>query len=277
MSQTQTHYSSRPLPWGDESSVRWAIQPVGRAVVFVHGFGGQAEATWDEFSTLLPLQPQCAGRDLLFYGYDSLTKQAPVSAAQFLEFLQALATDPYQQIIQPTLKDARRANPSFQYQGITLVAHSLGAIIVREALIQAAMDTPPAAWVARTALVLFAPAHTGAAILPLAEEAINAFPARFGSLAKSGAKAFAQVLSDLEPGSDALKKLEKDTDLLLQKDGFGALKAKVVVMGDKDRIVKAVRFCADPGPKIVAGMGHIGVCKPGSGYSVPIGHLLPHI
>src|SRR5262245_20114048 len=127
MPQAQTHYSSRPLPWGDESSVRWAIKPAARAVVFVHGFGGQAEATWDEFSTLLPLQPQCDGRDLLFYGYDSLTKQAPVSAAQFLEFLQPLATDPYAQVIQPTLKDARRADPQFQYKAITLVAHSLGA------------------------------------------------------------------------------------------------------------------------------------------------------
>jgi hypothetical protein len=24
-------------------------------------------------------------------------------------------------------------------------------------------------------------------------------------------------------------------------------------------------------------MGHIGVCKPDSGYAIPIGHLLPHI
>ena len=82
---------------------------------------------------------------------------------------------------------------------------------------------------------------------------------------------------DLEPGSAALLKLEKDTDALLLKGGFGALEAKVVVMGDKDRIVKAVRFCADPGPKVVEGMGHIGVCKPDSGYAIPIGHLLPHI
>ena len=85
------------------------------------------------------------------------------------------------------------------------------------------------------------------------------------------------MLSDLEPGSDALKKLEKDTDSLLLKGGFESLKAKVVVMGDKDRIVKAVRFCADPGPKIVPGMGHIGVCKPDSEYPGPIGHLLRHI
>jgi pimeloyl-ACP methyl ester carboxylesterase len=273
----QTHYSSRKLTWGDEGGVRWAIEPVHRAIVFVHGFGGQAESTWDEFSTLLPLQPQCIGRDLLFYGYDSLTKQAPVSAAQFLEFLQALATDPYEQVIRPSLQDARRVDPDFHYERITIVAHSLGAVVVREALIQAAMDEPPAPWIANIALVLFAPAHSGAAIIPLAEEALGVFPARFGKLAGSGAKLFAQVLSDLEPGSDTLTKLQKDTEALLDRGGFDSLRAKVVVIGDRDRIVKAVRFCSDPGPKVVPGMGHIGVCKPCAAYPLPIGHLLPHI
>jgi pimeloyl-ACP methyl ester carboxylesterase len=272
----QTHYTPRPLTWGSESSVTWATSPVGRAVVFVHGFGGEAQGTWDQFSTLLPLQPQCEGRDLFFYGYDSLVQQAPVSAAEFLTFLQALATDPFTAVIRPSLRDARRSDPRFQYQHITLVAHSLGAVVTREALVQAAMDDPPAPWLDRISLVLFAPAHTGAQIIDLANEALGALPASFGAAAAAGAKAFAQVLNDLEPDSLALKKLQGDTADLIQK-GYTSLRAKVVVIGQKDRIVKAVRFCADPGPRIVPDKGHIGICKPDATYAAPLGHLLPHI
>lgn len=272
----QTHYTVRKLPWGSESIVRWATEPVGRAVVFVHGFGGEALGTWDQFATLLPLQPQAAGRDLFFYGYDSLVAQAPVSAAELRDFLQTLWTDPVAGVILPSVQDARRADPAFRYNHVTLVAHSLGAVVVREALVQAAMDTPPAPWLKDVSLVLFAPAHTGAAILDLANEALGAMPARFGAAAAAGAKAYAQVLRDLERGSDMLEKLRDDTDELLGK-GYDSLRAKVVVLGQKDRIVQAVRFCKDPGPTIVADKGHIGVCKPDAGYPAPLGYLLPHI
>ncbi len=272
----QTHYTRRDLSWGSESIVRWATEPVGRAVVFVHGFGGEALGTWDQFATLLPLQPQAAGRDLFFYGYDSLVAQAPVSAAELLDFLQALWTDPVTRVIQPTLQDARRADPGFRYMHVSLVAHSLGAVVVREALVQAAMDTPPAPWLKDVSLVLFAPAHTGAVILDLANEALGAMPAKFGAAAATGAKAFVPVLRDLEPGSDMLDKLRDDTDDLLGQ-GHDSLRAKVVVLGKKDRIVQAVRFCKDPGPRIVPDKGHIGVCKPDTGYLDPLGYLLPHI
>jgi pimeloyl-ACP methyl ester carboxylesterase len=272
----QTHYSPDPLTWGRDSGARWAMTPVGRAVVFVHGFGGDAQGTWDQFATLLPYQPQCDGRDLLFYGYDSLVQQMPVSAAEFLEFLASLATDPFATVLQPSMTDGRRPDPAFQYQHITIVAHSLGAVVAREALVQAAMETPPASWLERTSLVLFAPAHSGAQIIALADEALSILPARFGALIAGGAKAFAQVLNDIEPGSAALKKLEEDTANLFEQ-GFTSLRAKVVVIGKKDRIVRAIRFGADPGPKVVPDKGHSGICKPDALYSAPLGYLLPHI
>lgn len=273
---SQTHYTSRALPWGRESSVRWATNPAGRAVVFVHGFGGEAQGTWDQFPALLPLQPQCDGRDLFFYGYDSLVQQATVSAAEFLTFLQELGTRPYAGVIQPSLTDSRRADPQFQYQHITIVGHSLGAVVAREALVQEAMEDAPGAWLGNVSLVLFAPAHSGAQIIDLTNEAMGALPAMFSAAAAAGIKTYAQVLNDLKPESIALGRLQDDTKELLGK-GFSALRAKVVVIGKKDRIVSAVRFGGDPGPRIVPDKGHIGVCKPDAGYTAPLGYLLPHI
>lgn len=273
----QTHYTPRPLPaHGKDSVVRWATDPVGRAVVFVHGFGGEAQGTWDQFASLLPHQPQARGRDLFFFGYDSLAQQAPISAAEFRDFLVDLWTDPVTKLIQPSLQDARRADPAFRYQHVTLVAHSLGAIVVREALVQAALEDPPHDWVHHVSLVLFAPAHTGARAAQLGQELLGVLPASIESLIRGGTYSAIPVLMDLEPGSETLKALAAGTQDLLDK-GYTSLRAKVVVMGTKDQVVHSVRFCADPGPRRAEGLGHIGVCKPDQRYTAPLGYLLSHI
>jgi hypothetical protein len=138
------------------------------------------------------------------------------------------------------------------------------------------MDEPPAPWLERVALVLFAPAHSGAHVIELAKEALGSMPASVGDFVAAGIEGYAQVLNDLKPESPALKRLQEDTHRLIQ-EGHRSLRAKVVVIGKKDRIVSAVRFCADPGPRVVEGKGHIGICKPDAAYSIPLGHLLPHI
>ena len=273
----QTHYTPRPLPaHGKDSVVRWATDPVGRAVVFVHGFGGEAQGTWDQFASLLPLQPQAAGRDLFFFGYDSLAQQAPISAAEFRDFLVDLWTDPVTRLILPGLSDARRADPAFRYQHVTLVAHSLGAIVVREALVQAALEDPPHPWVHHVSLVLFAPAHTGARAAELGKELLGVLPSSIEAALKGGTHAAIPVLLDLEPGSETLKALATSTEDLLAQ-GYDSLRAKVVVMGTKDQVVHSVRFCKDPGPRRAVGLGHIRVCKPDPAYTAPLGYLLSHI
>jgi pimeloyl-ACP methyl ester carboxylesterase len=272
----QTHYTPRPLPVGQDSVVRWAIDPVKRAVVFVHGFAGEALGTWDQFGTLLPLQAEAVGRDLFFYGYESVAQQAPISAAEFRDFLFALWDDPVNAFIKPTVRDARRADPMFRYDHITLVAHSLGAVVVREALVQAALEAPPPTWLHRLSLVLFAPAHSGAKATELGKELLGVLPAPIESALRAGVITVVPVLVDLEPGSVMLTKLAKDTGDLLEQ-GYNALRAKVVVVGSKDQVVHSVRFCADPGPRRVKGIGHIPVCKPNPSYREPLGFLLSHI
>ena len=225
---SQTHYIPRSLKWGKESRARWAVQPSGVAVVFVHGFGGAATDTWDEFADRLPERPECAGHDLLFYGYDSLTVQAPVSASTFRKFLNALATDPVNSVMAGSLSITRDLDPTFRYRKIVILAHSLGAVVVREALIQAADDRAMRQWVPLVRLALFAPAHCGARVTELAEEAIGAVRFSWLRLITTGYKAYAQVLQDLEEGSLALRRIEDRTKALLA-EGLTALRAEVVV------------------------------------------------
>jgi len=271
---TQTHYTPRTLSWGKDSRARWAVQPSGVAVVFVHGFGGGATDTWDEFADLLPERKECAGHDLLFYGYDSLTVQAPNSAALVRDFLHALATEPFQAVMSRSLRVDRGLDATFRYRRIVIVAHSLGAVVAREALIQAADKPSMRSWIPLVRLALFAPAHSGALITELAEEAIGAVKLSWLKLARTSYKAYAQVLVDLERGSPTLRRLETRTAALIA-EGLDTLRAAVVVQGDRDRVVYAAVFGSDPGPHVEPGKGHADVCKPSSNYPQPLEHVLP--
>jgi pimeloyl-ACP methyl ester carboxylesterase len=74
-----THYPERQLNLspdfgGKGTSAIWSQSPghAGKAIVFIHGYGGNALKTWSEFNKLLPLEPKAADYDLIFYGYDGL-------------------------------------------------------------------------------------------------------------------------------------------------------------------------------------------------------------
>src|SRR5437870_10549959 len=86
----QTHFRERALARLEDVRALFAINPSGRAVVFVHGYGGDALKSWSDFHQLLPRRPECARRDLFFYGYDGLYSELIASAGLFREFLDGL-------------------------------------------------------------------------------------------------------------------------------------------------------------------------------------------
>ena len=79
--------------FGKGTTAQWAANPEGKAIIFVHGFQGEALDTWTDFPTLLTSDARLAGVDLLFYGYDGLYTQAGSSSLLFLQFLEQLFTD----------------------------------------------------------------------------------------------------------------------------------------------------------------------------------------
>jgi alpha-beta hydrolase superfamily lysophospholipase len=120
---------------------------------------------------------------------------------------------------------------AFSYKGVIIVAHSLGAVVSRLTLLDAYWRN--LAWTQRTGLVLFAPAHSGAQILPLASLAL-------GVLRLAPAEALArfryQVLQDLGENSQPLVDLAEKTRKALTK-GAQHLIAKRVVHAGQDKIV----------------------------------------
>src|SRR4051794_2647056 len=71
-----SHSFPQHLNSGKNSVAQWATQPDGQLVIFIHGFGGDAIATWNDMQLMLPADRRFDGVDLAFYGYDSMRSRA---------------------------------------------------------------------------------------------------------------------------------------------------------------------------------------------------------
>lgn len=269
----QNHIISGQIKLGKKTYAHsyWSLNPSGHAIVFVHGFGGSATGTWNEFGLLLPQHEKCAGCDLLFYGYDGLYAQASLSAGLLETFLDTLFHDPLKWIAEQLLRE-RRKEQGFEYKSVLIVAHSLGAIVTRRAILDARQNSRD--WVGRTSMVLFAPAHSGAEnVIALGSEALSAIPYVGRVLAQFGKFRY-QPLSDMEKDSPTLDLLKQETEAALAAGTADYLKARKVIFGSDERIVRAMRFCSDPAPVVIEGKDHGSVCKPAAAYADPVTLLI---
>jgi pimeloyl-ACP methyl ester carboxylesterase len=237
-STLESHTDLWRLDVGKDSFAIWSLNPTGRALVFVHGFGGTTIRTWPRFWELLPSRLELAGYDLIFYGYEGLKARTYPSALVFKKFLADLFGNPSGAVVNPSLEKSQHRAPSFQYETVTIVGHSTGAIVTRQALLEAERDAKTRKWLPRIQLIFFAPAHTGATIAPLI------------------------WLDVLEDGKTIADLQARTWQSLLLSPNAGHLVAKLVILGELDNVVNQDRFCEDPEPKVIDGATHQSVCKP---------------
>lgn len=265
----QTHLTSRTLK-GNQTpdgsvQVLFATVPDRRAVLFIHGFTGDAIDSWSRFHELLPECPKCAGRDLFFYGYDGLRAEMNGSATIFRTFLDRLFGTT-RQFLRDNLPPSVKRPDTFEYDELVIVAHSLGAVVARRALVDATKKKSD--WVTKTKLVLYAPAHKGANVAELALEASSPF--RFLKLFSAFARFTSPLIDQLRPNSHALTNLLADTEKLRQGGANPHLVAIKVVIAEFEKIVLNESFGEDPPPEAIAGANHMSVCKPNKNYLNPL-------
>ena len=248
----------------------WAVNPVGRAIVFVHGFNGDALRTWVDFPGLLPLQANCQGHDLIFYAYDGVYTSANVNAVMLTGFLDRLFADPAA-VVNATVPASARRPSDFRYDRVLLAAHSLGSVVCRRALLNAFRNQSP--WLDKTRMVLFAPAHRGARVQDLVTSAFINIP-YLGSLLGSFFNYKYPVMKELDPqNSPLLDDLMNGTTAAIAQ-GATALRPHTIIWGEKDTVIVPENFPDDPVPKVYLGKGHTEVCKPDGTFSDPINDLM---
>ncbi len=150
----------------------------------------------------------------------------------------------------------RRLSKGHQYEKIILVAHSLGAVVVRLMLLYAHDDN--ATWVNKCRMVLYAPAHHGSRVLDNFKECFLGASVLFKSF---GVTKY-PILIDLQEESRVLKNLKAETLTLLKSGKGDFAKAVSVVWAANENIVINERFCDDALEKQIAGTTHTSVCKP---------------
>lgn len=229
--------------------------PPTTAVVFVHGFNGDhTSATWGQFGPLLLSSDKTVHSDIFFYKYDGVDDHAAHSAQALFDFLCQLADGI--EIQDANLYGIQARDETCRYGRILLVAHSLGALVSRLALVRAEKLGERRLHSAR--LVLFAPAHAGADLLQLAAE-FEFLKIAEAALAAAGKCA---VLKDLRHDSDAVVKLREDTVMLLKQPDTHCLAAICVVHGARDQVVPVADYLDDHPLESIALGTHRGVCKP---------------
>lgn len=233
--------------------------------------------TWDLFPNLLQEQSSTKGNDIFFYGYESLRQRAAYSAAELRDWLQDIFSQRTAEFVNSLLPpQAPRRPADFGYERVIISAHSMGAVVVRRALLDLAREQN--LLFDQVRLIFFAPAHMGGDIIQLASVALGVLRL---PLISPILKLAWPSLRDLEPGSGTLSQLREHTiDAIEQarakRTPARHLIAETVIHGQKDKIVIQNPFCDDPSLKRAHGKGHMEICKPREGYEEPIAHLRPH-
>lgn len=253
------HTISIEIKFGSNSQGFFSYNEPEELIVFIHGFGGNSIGTWNNFPNFLLSDSKFSKSDIIFYGYETFKGQAGDHAGQLYYFLNKLQT-PLTSKILPQGQNL----PERNYIKIVLVAHSLGAILTRQALLLAEIDNKD--WVNKVIMGLFAPAHNGANIINLAMQALPGLSGLLGIFAKFKYP----ILSDLDNHEQGIIHDIKSKTELLQNQGKGEYtKAKLVVYAMGDKVVRNIQYLNDKPPMVITATSHISVCKPTEDFKKP--------
>jgi alpha-beta hydrolase superfamily lysophospholipase len=249
-----------------------SVHRPSRLIVFVHGFYGGAVDTWRDFPDAQ--DPWWEASDLLFVGYDSFRDNIVGAASR----LRRRLPDFYPHLPDRYLMagSARvRSSSEDPYGELCVVGHSLGGVLLRRALCDAARhwetaretdehaERPP---ILAADLRLFSPASAGfqaSGWLGL----LRASPAwAVVRLHLSRSSAF----NDLQQDSIILRETRSRTEALVgaDRDRFSALRADVL-WANPDEVVVTECYTTDRSEDCIDGQNHQSVCKPNWGYLEP--------
>ena len=121
--------------------------------------------------------------------------------------------------------------------------------------------------------LLFAPAHSGAEVYWLATYAASGFSWLKPIVATAAFRS--PLIRQLEKDSAELQWLRTKTEQAVLEDGPRPyLLPQHVIIAEKERVVKNLRFGSDPPPKVIAKTNHQSVCKPTETFRDPLRYVL---
>jgi len=264
-SLASSHGLPRPLKYEQGVTFQPSVAAPTAALIFIHGYGGDALSTWANFGALLPLREKCDKHDLFFYEYDGIESELKASIGLTRRLLIAIAEQPH--IVAGGLDQPRAG---FNYERIVVVGHSLGCVLARGALLECLEMKKP--WARNVDLVLYAPAHVGARVDRLAASVYRGYAPL--TAAASLAKFKSPLIEQLAEGSKPLKDLAYETQKAFKRGNLNVI-PRLIVTAQKEHVVVNDRFVQqDPLAEPIIGTYHETVCKPRLDFLAPLDLLL---
>jgi pimeloyl-ACP methyl ester carboxylesterase len=268
-------HAKRNLEGHWQGSYAWLSDQAGTdtAVVFVHGFFGDARGTWLNFPGLVDShQSFWAEADLFFLDYPSYQHHIADNADRLLRFLAHVFPHPPLSFFKPLRAQPRsrhlvelilqweQLHPR-TYRRLLLVGHSEGALVTRQAMIEACQRSDGQDALLDARLALFAPAHRG--VLPTSWLKAVLAIARANELAE-----LSPAVAEMQD-SVFISGVQQSTDVLLAEFGRNAFKARVL-FGCDENLVRVQVFPRDLREECAAEKNHMSICKPHAEYLIPL-------
>jgi len=265
-------------------------ETVETAIVFVHGFLGDAFDTWVDFQSSIDREAGWESADLYFLQYDSFTNSVGASVERFRRFLERVELAPEDwfevtakdlpPVIRKTLRGFRLRSGPTSYRRLLLVGHSLGAVVVRKAIVDRASEYCKRLEKAAAGKQVPAPALLQAPVRLFAPAISGARPAGFFGVALRlrGLGGLAGLVLGFSPSykellpteTNVVSKLEETTTQLAERfKNLPAFRADIL-WAERDDIVVDQKYFWDNDCGRAVGTDHVSVCKPGRGYRQPL-------
>jgi hypothetical protein len=148
-----------------------------------------------------------------------------------------------------------------------IVSHSLGAVVVRRAVLDGIKDEER--WTDLVRLVMFAPAHLGANVKVLLTLTIGKILAALEAYFRTKYP----VLNQLEPDSKTLELLWNESQEAARLYP-NAVRAVGVAIPEIDQVADSNSFCCDPPGRRIDGTNHVSVIKPRTRAAKQFTHLI---
>ena len=233
---------------------RWSYEPATRALIFVHGLASSWDV-WVPFRHAIE-RPEMARTDVFWFDYKSMGTTISRSARRFNQALAGLINGTSPAFGHHTFPAPRTA-PA--YESIDIVAHSLGAVVARGALLDLTNDlanqrdlaTAPA-W--KIEQLLLAPALLGSKIPWLVKYVGTESLLAVIQLLRNGG---VSAVMDLKEGSDHLKSLEGSVKDRLKDVPIAAgacgLRVALTLHGINDPVVIQRNYARDDNYELIEG------------------------
>lgn len=249
------------------------------AIIYVHGFWGTAQSTWEDIAYYVDVLEKEPFRDsdLFFFDYPAEENIVIASVRRLRQFICKTYPIPPEELFKTHVWNGSVNDPMQlvirdpqPYTNLILVGHSLGGVVIRRLVADALWDSENQlnGPVINADIRLFAPAHLG--FRPAGKKKLLWNLLGIGACLHMIAYANT-AFEDLKEGCDLLSQLQRETQQSAFRHPDLECLRPFILWGDHEGVVNPGRYDTDPPARVhtESARDHVNICKITDDYCRP--------